>query len=133
MEGTRFEMSTPTFPSDWPEDCPPANAPDADGDIYRLVRRNPPSDTDFLTFHELGKAPKAPPCLRCGLSVLPTLRDAQHQRALFPRLGAHIAAARLTHSHGKLLHTPSQNNEAHTTWWPYMGLQRGQLFAVVEE
>ncbi len=120
------------FPEDWPTDCPPPDAEEASGDVYRIVRDDPPASADFATHWETGRLPKAPPCLRLGLSVFRDVREARHQRCLFPKLGSMIARASLTSDHGltKLTHG---SQPTHTTWWAYEGVHRASLFAVVEE
>jgi hypothetical protein len=120
------------FPEDWPNDCRPSDADEASGDVYRIVRDDPPAATDFATHRETGRLPKAPPCLRCGLSVFRDFRDARHQRNLFPKLGSLIARAALTSDHGltKLTHG---SQPTHTTWWAFEGIHGASLFAVIEE
>jgi hypothetical protein len=120
------------FPQDWPEGCPPSEAADASGEVYRVVRYSPPTRKDFTTHHEAGKMPKAPPCLRAGLSVLRGLVEAQHQRALMPHLGPYIARATLEQKHGKTQLTQGKV-PTHTTWWPYENGEREALFALVVE
>jgi hypothetical protein len=120
------------FPSDWPENCPPADALDADGTVYRLVRHEPPQDSDLATHRELGRLPQAPSCLRCGISVFRELRDAVHQRQVFPKLGNLIAKTTLQADHGKTRLTEGRQ-PTHTTWWAYAGVNRASLFAVLRE
>lgn len=122
----------PNFPTDWPDNCPPLDAEDADGIVFRLVKNDPPQEKDLESHHESGRLPKAPPCLRCGLSVFRELRDAAHQRHLLPKLGKWIARAALQAEHGKIKPTPTKI-PTHATWWAYDGVQRSQLFAVVTE
>lgn len=66
------------FPTDWPNDCPPLNADDAAGTVFRIVKNDPPLVVDFATHHETGRLKNAPACLRCGLSVFRELSDAVH-------------------------------------------------------
>ncbi len=120
------------FPDSWPADCPPANAADAAGDVFRLVKHDPPRAEDTASHMETGKLPKAPPCLRCGLSVFREIRDAVHQRQLLPKLGSLIAAATLLAEHGKTKPTEGRQ-PSHTTWWAYEGVNRASLFSVVRE
>ncbi len=120
-----------TFPEDWPAGCPSADTPDAEMAVFRLIRNSPPSAEDFLSHHETGRLPKADPCLRCGLSVFIILEDALHQQRLMPRLGKFIAMGVLAAGHGKARLTKGQQ-PSHTTWWPYVGVDRASLFAVVE-
>jgi hypothetical protein len=35
------------FPQPWPDACPPADAVDADGIVYRLVKDDPPAERSF--------------------------------------------------------------------------------------
>jgi len=120
------------FPNNWPAECPPQDAVDADGIVYRIVNSDPTQDKDLESHFETGRLPKAPPCLRCGLSVFRELRDATHQRQLMPKLGQWIAQATLQVTHGKTKPTPTKI-PTHTTWWAYDGVQRASLFAVVRE
>lgn len=120
------------FPSDWPNGCPPEDAQDANGTVFRIVKNDPPNDVDFISHFESGRIPKAPPCLRCGLSVFRELKDAVHQRLLMPKLGRWIAKATLEAVHGKTKLTQGQQ-PTHTTWWAYDGVQRASPFTVVSE
>lgn len=120
------------FPANWPKNCPPSDAVDADGDVFRIVKDEPPTDEDFASHWETGKLPKAPPCLRCGLSVFRDVRDAVHQRQLIPKLGCWIAQATLKYHHGKTKLTEGVQ-PTHTTWWAYEKVNRASLFSVVRE
>lgn len=119
------------FPDDWPPDCPPPDAVPAIGVVYRLVKNNPAAVTDFRTHAELNKLPKAPPCLRVGLSVFRTREDAVHQAALLPFLGDKVASGELRPEHGKTKLTPGKM-PSHTTWWPYPIVDRVAPFMTVE-
>jgi hypothetical protein len=121
-----------TFPDDWPAGCPAANTPDAEGEVFRIVKENPVSVADMLSHHETGRLPKADPCLRCGLSVFRELEDALNQQRLLPKLGTRIAKAVLLPVHGKANLTKGQQ-PTHSTWWPYRDVERAQLFVVVQE
>jgi len=126
------EMPPPSFPAGWPSDCPPCDALDAKGEVFRLVKNDPPAAEDLRTHNESGKRPKAPPCLRCGLSVFREMKDAAHQRLLMPRLGSHIARSVLLPIHGKTKLTHGMQ-PTHTTWWAYDGVVRESLFFVMKE
>ncbi len=104
--------------------------PDANGEVYRIVKNNPVQWTDMQSHYELGRLPKADACLRCGLSVFQLLEDAIHQQQLMPRLGSYIAKGQLSLSHGKAVLTPGQQ-PTHTTWWPYEQVERELLFEVL--
>lgn len=120
------------FPKNWPNDCPPLDAIDAAGNVFRIAKHNPPTDIDFATHMETGKLKSAPECLRCGLSVFREFRDAMHQRRLMPKLGQWIARATLAAEHGKTKLTSGQQ-PTHTTWWAYEGVDRVDLFSVVAQ
>lgn len=121
-----------TFPQDWPFGCPPADTPDAAGDVFRIVKGNPVTPEDMQSHYETGRLPKADPCLRCGLSVFRELEDALNQQKLLPKLGNRIAKAPLEAAHGKACLTKGQQ-PTHTTWWSYEGVDRAALFLVVQE
>ncbi len=119
------------FPPDWPEGCPPNDAEDAAGDTFRLVKSAVLTAEDFLSHHETGKLPNAPPCLRCGLSLFRTKEDAEHQHRAYPKLGKFIAKAILTRESGKTKLTKGQQ-PTHTTWWTFVGVDRLKLFTETE-
>ncbi len=119
----------PGFPADWPQGCPPPDAVDACGDVFRNVKTIPPTIEDFTSHAERGTCLKAPQCLRVGLSVFQRALDAMHNAELFPRLGEHVAKATLAPSHGKTKATPSKDKPSHTTWWPYADIDRAALFS----
>lgn len=113
------------FPTDFPGNCPPSDAIEAEAEVYRIVKANPHTDGDFLSHAEMGTALDAPPCLRCGVSVFSSFSKAQHRQKLSPRLGAFIAKAQLSPIHGK---TSSPNGSGHITWWSFRSVSRSQCF-----
>jgi len=121
-----------TFPEGWPNNCPPADAVDASGVVFRIVNNEPPMAADFVSHFESGKLLKAPDCLRRGLSVFRELGDAVHQRRLFPRLGRLIARGTLLAEHGKTRLTTGKQ-PTHTTWWSYKDVDRASPFSIVQE
>lgn len=119
-------MSTPKFPDWFPGACPPANAVDASGVVYRIVSGATVTEEDFLTHHERGAALSAPACKRCGVSVFSSHEKAVHRLKLSPRLGNGIAKGQLDASSGK---TDNPNpNSGHMEWWAYDGVERHRLF-----
>ena len=119
------------FADDWPEDCPPNDAEAAAGIVFRLVRGKPASALDFQTHHETGKLPRAPACLRCGLSVFRIREDAEHQHRAYPKLGGFVAFGELRWEHGVTKLTHGQQ-PTHTTWWSYEEVIRCEVFTTVE-
>lgn len=124
--------ATTVFPDGWPNDCPPQDAVDANCVVFRIVDRSPPIARDFVSHFESGKLPKAPECMRRGLSVFEELGDAMHQKRLLPKLGRFIAQGTLREKHGKTKLTPGKQ-PTHTTWWPYRDVDRPSLFSIVAE
>lgn len=122
------------WPSFYPEGCPPADAPDASGEVYRLVKSNPPESGDFVSFAEESPARFGENCKGCGLSVFTSKRDAEQllNRVQGLRvLGKFVAIATLDESHGKLKPTPTRVRQSHHTWWSPVGIIHATLFKVV--
>jgi hypothetical protein len=123
------------FPDYFPPDCPPDEAVECRGIVYRFVEVDPPAPGDFLNHYERGLAPMAEPCLRCGLSVFLNVEVAVDRwkalRERFPgrKFGNHIAEGHLDPSHGKIVQTG--RDREHHTWWPYDGIDRREPFRVV--
>src|SRR5438445_171704 len=63
------------FPEWFVPNCPPADAVDASGTIYRFVEKNPIDPVEFQSYHERDERPNAPACERCGLSVFRKVED----------------------------------------------------------
>lgn len=132
-DGTALGAGDLRFPTDWAEhDCPPADATDASGLTYRVIKDTTPVDDDFLTHHEKGVR-RGPECLRRGLSVFQDLKAAEHCVDLFGQFGKHIARAELEPQHGKLKHTGNDKQPDHHTWWPYVGVRRTEMFVCVTQ
>ena len=121
---------TQSFPADWPEGCPPVEAQPCSGDYYRIVGSELAAASDFRSHRELGKLPKAPPCLRAGLSTFRTLDDAERMALLFPVLGGFVALGALTDAYGVSLLTPGRQ-PSHTTVWPFEETNRTTPFEKV--
>lgn len=123
------------FPDWFPENCPPADAANADGIVYRFATKNPVDARDFLSHRELGLAPRAQACRRCSLSVYRTLLSARRKlrelRERFPdRFGPYIAEGTLLAEHGKIKQEGTDSD--HHEWWAYDGVERHGPFRIVE-
>jgi hypothetical protein len=120
------------FPSDFPGGCPPNDAGDAKGIVYRQVRSDPPTDSDFLSIYEEGrrKISQTKLCQARGVSVLQTEEDAVKQCRMFRMRGEFIATGTLTPAHGRLKPTHGQL-PSHATWWCYEGIDRKEPFTDV--
>lgn len=119
-----------TFPAACPDGCPPEEAAFPNGEVFRIVKCDPPAPTDFESHRERG-IERGVPCIACGLSVFANKADAQHYRDKYPALGSFIAQAALNSTHGRWL--PSQKaTNSHITWWPFRHLARNAIFRVVQ-
>jgi hypothetical protein len=94
-------MSSTSFPDHLPAGCPPPEAVDASGVVYRIVAGETLTNGDFLSHQELGIGLNASACGRCGVSVFNSLKNAQHRQQLTPRLGKAVAEGTLEPSAGK--------------------------------
>lgn len=114
----------PTFPNNWPNGCPPTSAPDATGEVHRVVHQ-PRQPEDFMSYAELGKGLTASPCKRHSLSVFNSHLSACHQAQKYPQLGDHVAKATLSAEMGKLS-LPSPYG--HQEWWSPEDFDRSAVF-----
>lgn len=136
--GGRFmatQSKVSRFPAWFPPNCPPADAADAEGVVFRFVSRNAVDAEDFLSHYERGEAPRAQPCRRCGLSVYRTLESARSKlrdlRGRYPdRFATYIAEGTLTPEHGKIKQEGKDRD--HHEWWAYEGVERRLPFRVAE-
>ncbi|MBF0548935.1 MAG: hypothetical protein HQK60_00225 [Deltaproteobacteria bacterium] len=117
------------FPDDWPANCPPADAVDANITAYGHSKENPPGEHDIETFHEMNVPvkPGQDLCQRCGLSVSTTVEDAVEIRRLFPRRKRYIIVADLKPEHGKIKMTEGPV-PSHATFWKYSHLTFQEIF-----
>lgn len=115
-----------TFPAAWPTNCPPPDAGDASGEVFRIVNDDPPSEQDLKSYAELGLLPDANACRRTAVSVFPSHAQACHRLQMSPRLGRGVASATLVPAHGKMKLTDDRSG--HIAWWAPEGLDRVHLF-----
>lgn len=113
------------FPDYFPSCCPPENAIDANGAVFRVVKNEDLTSDDFLSHHELETAITANPCSRCGVSVFNSFQKALHLQRMRPTLGNAIAEGNLNPSAGKMLLTIKSG---HIDWWSYDGVERQSFF-----
>jgi hypothetical protein len=118
------------FPTDWPTDCPPFDAAAPTGEHIRIVRRAIPTADDFRSHRELGKLPKAPACLRAGLSMFRSVAEAERMALLFPVLGDFVARGQLDAQYGRSMLTTGRE-PSHTTVWPFVQTDRAAPFGTV--
>ena len=124
------------WPDYFPDDCPPQDAQPATGDVYRLVKQNPPESKDFIPLREKKTSEDfgERECQACGLSVLGNAEDAlrmrKRARGMEKRL---IAKGTLNPFLGKIKHTPSSRyGRSHRTWWVPTEVEPWSVFRVVQ-
>ena len=118
-------MTGVTWPADFPTDCPPEQAFDADGIYYRVAKNNPPETGDFeSTFHrDYDRAIDAmrkgrTKCETMGLSVYTDMNDAIKCAGIFRKMGREIVQLTLTRSPVKAALTEGLFESHHTLWVP---------------
>ena len=115
------------FPHDWPPQCPPADADDAEGEVFRIIVGEVVVEDDLKSYKELDKPASGSPCRRCAVSVFTSAEHARHRMELSPSLGTNIASGTLRPEHGKMKLT--SKDSGHIAWWPASGVNRVVLFA----
>lgn len=125
-------MPVSTFPSDWPHECPPASAEDANTDAYRIVRASPPTADDFKNHYELGREKSPRRCRARALSVFRSKEEARKAWLVLRYLGDHFASGRLRPIHGKTM-LAEGTHPGHLEWWPYEGVDPAAVLTKVEK
>lgn len=129
-------MPDPEWPNSCPSDCPPSSAIDAsEAPFFRLVKTNPPRDTDWLSHAELNASPGADPCDRCGLSgALATEPLRQLQKRIPRRRTNSIAVATLPKGAGVIGQTEGEDDPDHFNLWVRVAARPiGQYFRVIAD
>lgn len=128
------------WPDYYPPICPPSQAEEISGEVYRFTESENPSEKDFTPFkilHPLQKwENKKKECESCGLSVLRTHEDCAAMRRKIPSFKKKfISVANLSQNHGKIKNTPSERTiDHHFTWWvPVSVLEPWKLFRVAAD
>jgi len=110
------------WPPYFPALCPPIEATEVEGPLYRLISGKVPKPSDFhsyeLLYPDRDWGDKA--CQACGLSTHRSLQDGlenyQRLQRRIPSLRKKIAVAKANHLPGKILNTPSREDRNHYTW-----------------
>jgi hypothetical protein len=108
------------WPSHFPAQCPPAQAAEVSGSIYRFINGRAPLSKDFLSHYERdpGKEWGNTECNARGLSVLRSIEDCAQMRKGVPAMRKkRIAVGTLSGGVGLIAKTPSNTCEGHCTWW----------------
>ena len=124
----------------WPDyfldDCPPQDAQPATGEVYRLVKRNPPESEAFIPLRE--KKPNKDfgekECQAWGLSVFRNVEDAVRMKSRARGMKKRLVAKGTLSPHlGRIKHTPSEMfGQSHHTWWVPTEVQPWSVFHVVQ-
>ncbi|NEH46887.1 hypothetical protein GR215_34385 [Rhizobium leguminosarum] len=123
-----------SFPDGNPKGCPPDDVPYANCEVFRLVKNDPPTKDDFATLAEQNKINDKHECECHGLSVFLERDDADFYASKYPYLGELISKGSLSPSEGKLAPTPRKFkgiDNSHSTWWPFLGIDRHVFFTIV--
>lgn len=112
-----------------PDGCPKVDAREFEGTAYRVIRSDPPTEDDMLTYLELNLLPNADACKRASISLFSTLDQAQHRLEISPHLGVFVASVALTAAHGKV---GKPSSSGHIDWWPYIGMRGPAELKVVK-
>ena len=122
--------------SDWPDyppGCPPADAEDAEGVVYRLVGAKGLHDDEFRSHYERDREKWDGNCQARGLSVYRDAEDlAEGQQQVRGMAKKRIVVAMLPAGSGRIKDTPSSVWKSHRTWWVATGLSPAPLFRFYE-
>lgn len=118
-------MTGVTWPADFPADCPPEEAFDADRTYYRVGRNDPPEPSDFEPLYrkdyararnEMSKGRTK--CQTMGLSVYSDMDDAIQCAGKYRNLGREIVQLTLAQGSVKAVLTEGLFDSHHTLWVP---------------
>ncbi len=124
------------WPDYFPDGCPPQDAQPAAGEVYRLVKKDPPEQEDFKSLRE--KKPRddfgEQACQACGLSVFQDDQDVLRVKRRAPGMQKRLVArGTLTPDFGQIKQTSSKDDGAsHHTWWVPTKVQPLKVFHVVQ-
>lgn len=108
-----------SWPNHFPLQCPPPEATELSGQIFRFINGPAPVDWDFLSHYERRPAGEwGDACKARGISVVRTYEDCQIMRAGVPALRKkRLAVASIESSVGLISNSPSGTCQGHCTWW----------------
>jgi hypothetical protein len=127
-----------TFPSHFPEDCPPKPYQENRGTYYRLVADKDKSNpVHFKSYHELGRMKhleKTDACGRRAVSVLALYHEVVALSINFQNLGKYVATLELKGGHG-VIHNDVDNGEyqSHHNWWIPLGVNAAAYCTKIRE
>lgn len=124
------------WPAHLPNNCPPLDAQNTLGTVYRLIAHSSPHPDDFRSWREDHMDQPLPQnlteCQAGGLSVFKDDADAHRTIKRIPRFRkSKLALGVLTPDLGKLLHTPAKSGPSHHTWWIPMNTKPWTVFQII--
>lgn len=110
-----------TFLEKLPDGCPPDDAIKIDYEVgvFRLVKTDPPTDSDFKSYRKLNPIKKydVPECIACGLSVYADIESIKNLIKLPSLKKKKICRVNLSSGAGFIKATGK--DPMHRTWWPF--------------
>lgn len=116
-----------------PQNCPPDDAVETQGIVYRLVKQRSITPEDFLSYRELNpdKLYDLSECIVGGISIYTELEGVQKLQSKVPAMKKRkIAKGFLQPQHGKMKNTPSETHPSHNTWWIPLDEKPWEVFNV---
>jgi len=132
QEGGANPTASLTWPSFYPDSCPPTGATPAEGVVLRLVRNDPPNADDFLPWSvENGRVDKSKPCESCAVSVYEKLDDIRKMQRRVPgQRPKPVAEGELKPEMGVTKPT-GKKKRTHRSWWLPEGIDPSPVFNVI--
>jgi hypothetical protein len=120
------------WPTHIPDDCPPPEAEATEGNVYRLVRTDPPTAKDMTSWKEMEIESGFGPCVDSALSCSINLLHAQELRISVPRFkNRKIAVLAALPEHGRIKQTTPDPGH-HSLWLRRKVLENAhELFQVL--
>ena len=129
-EGEVAEATELKWPDHFPIGCPPAEATEAEGEVFRFTKPPTVSEADFRSHVERGLKPLSD-CEAAGLSVFTDVSDALAAWEAIPGMRKrNLARGVLTPEHGAMLSTPRETTPSHQTWWKWADVEPTSAFEV---
>lgn len=123
------------YPDFFPDGCPPNDAESMEIKVYRLVKGDKITKSDFMSFYEEGRDARSPifPYIEFGLSVNSEYDELKKYWRGSPALKKKFKqiASGLTHKNtGVVKPTPSKMQKSHYTWWLYKDAKPEKYFNI---
>lgn len=127
-----------TFPSHYPDGCPPEPCDEElPGTYYRVVCNSDKNDPiNFKSQHELNLMPHLEATEACGRRALSMFKDRQEAIALsklIPTIGKYVACVVLEGKHGVVHKNDSAWGKTHHDWWVPLGVDALKCCTEIKE